>query len=612
MQGRRNRPIGLCVAFLMTAWGGALAGDVIPQQEYDKYIDKHKTIQSMDSSIFGEQVNLRDGGVMFRVVDGELAGTGPTIRIVRTFRLRETDRLVETSGTSVAGWILEVPRMKTITNYTAGSQGYSAYGWQVPGSDMNARCTNFSDPGPVAPGPGRYWEPFEWWSGYQVVDELGNEQDVIGTSWLYPETMGYKAVTTGNWRFSCLPTLTDGAAGEGFLATAPDGTRYWFNYLVYTDADWMTKPLGAVSSLNGRSGEDRKHGTAKPTGTSTTMSPAYDVLVRRHAMLLATRMEDRFGNWVTYQYSGMVLTRIDASDGRFLEVAGSAPRTISLGSGGAKRTWTYASGPSDTVTQPDGSVWSYNFSALTSANIPSVGSYVTGQCQLRTINTGDTVQGTAASPSGAIGTFTFTLRRFGRSNTPKECKDPDGDGEGFAAFPADWFAYALTQKTLSGPGMSTLTWSYAYSPPNASWDADCAGSCTSEVWTDVTAPDGVRQRSVFSNRFNETENLLLREETYSSANSLKRVILHEYATYLAYSVSSPYPWPQFIGEDLVSRNNKARSERWTPASRRQTEQDGHTVTWQVLSTCGPSGTSACFDNFARPTKVEKRSAPPSP
>jgi hypothetical protein len=38
----------------------ALAGDLIPQQEYNKYIDKHRTIQALDSSLFGEQINLRD------------------------------------------------------------------------------------------------------------------------------------------------------------------------------------------------------------------------------------------------------------------------------------------------------------------------------------------------------------------------------------------------------------------------------------------------------------------------------------------------------------------------------------------------------------------------
>lgn len=608
MLGWRNRPIGLSVAFLITAWGGALAGDVIPQQEYHKYIDKHKTIQSMDSPFFGEQVNLRDGGVMFRVVDGELAGTGPTIRIVRTFRLRENNRFVDISGTNVAGWMLEVPRMKTITNYTEGSQSSSVYGWQVPGSDKNARCTNFAAPGPIIPGPQRYWDPYEWWSGYQIVDEFGNEQEVLKASSNYSEITGFKAVTTGNWRFACLPTMADGSLGEGFLATAPDGTRYWFNYLVYTNADWMTKPMGTIPA----SIREVARRTTSNQASEGTMAPANDVLVRRHAMLLATRMEDRFGNWLTYQYSGTGLTRINASDGRFLEVGGTSPKTVSLGSGTVKRTWTYVSGTPTSVTLPDGSAWVYSFSSLTAANIPAIGSYITGTCEARTVNTGDTVQGTAISPSGATGTFTFTLRRFGRSYTFKECNDPDGDGDGFATFPVDWFAYALTQKTLSGPGMDAQTWTYAYSPANASWDTECSAGCSSEVWTDVVAPDGVRQRSVFSNRFNETENLLLREETYSPANSLRRVILHEYATYPAYSASSPYPWPQFVGEDLVSRNNKARSERWTPASRRRTEQDGHTFTWQVLSTCGSDGTSACFDNFARPTKVEKRSAPPSP
>ena len=37
--------------------------DNIPQQEYNKYVDKHRTIQALDSSLFGEQINLRDGGV---------------------------------------------------------------------------------------------------------------------------------------------------------------------------------------------------------------------------------------------------------------------------------------------------------------------------------------------------------------------------------------------------------------------------------------------------------------------------------------------------------------------------------------------------------------------
>lgn len=598
---------GVSVGLFLAIQASTHAGNVIPQQEYDKYIDKHRTIQALDSSLFGEQINLRDGGVLFRVVDGELTGAGPTIRIARTFRLRENDRFVETTGTDVAGWMLEVPRMKTITNYTTGSQSSSVYGWQVPGSNKNLRCTNFREPGPIIPGFQRYWEPYEWWSGYQVVDELGNEQEVLGIDSSYPEMAGFNAVTTGNWRFSCLSTTANGEPGEGFLATTPDGTRYWFNYLVYTSADWMTKSMGGTPMFKRAARKDSAQ-VQTTAGNASTLAPANDVLVRRHAMLLATRIEDRFGNWLTYEYSGAALTRIDASDGRVLQVAGTSPKTISLGSATVQRTWTYTAGTTSTVTLPDGSAWTYNFSALSATPSHSDGMYMTGMCMVNTTNTGSTVQGTATSPSGVTGTFTFTYRRFGRSYVFKECNDPDGDGDGFATVPVDWFGYALTQRSFSGPGLATQTWTYAYSPAYASWNQDCASGCTTEVWTDVTAPDGVRQRNVFSNRFNETENLLLREETYSSTNALKRVVRHESATYPAMSATTPYAWPQFIGYDMQLRTNKARTERWTPASRRQTEQNGRTFTWDVPSICG-SGTSPCFDKFARPTKVVKSSAP---
>lgn len=593
-----------CASTLLLLAHTATAADVIPQQEYDKYIDKHRTIQALDSSPFGEEINLRDGGVMFRMVDAELPGNGPTIRIVRTFRLRPNGRFVETTGTSLAGWMLEVPRMKTITNYTVGSQIYSPYGWQVQGSNRNARCTQFSSPGMVAfDDPFRFWEEYEWWNGYQLVDEFGGEQELLRVGTSYPEVVGFKAVTTGNWRFSCLSSTANGEPGEGFLGTAPDGTRYWFDYLVYTNADTMTKPLqGEVFKADARK-------NAVKGGGSTTLAPVEDHMVRRHAMLLVTRIEDRFGNWLTYQYSGTALARIDASDGRVLEISqGTSPVTVSLGSATTKRTWSYLTGTPSTVTLPDASKWTYNFSALTAAVMPSTSTYMTGMCALNTTNSGGTVQGTATSPSGVTGTFTFTLKRFGRSYVIRECMDPEGDGDGFAMSPADWFAYALTQRTLSGPGIATQTWTYNYSPANASWSQDCAGGCTAEVWADVTAPDGVRQRSVFSNRYDETENLLLREETYNSSNGLERVVRHGYATYPAYASTTPYAWPKFIGDDLQIRTNKARSERWTPASRNQTEQQGRTFTWEVPATCG-NGTSPCFDKFARPTKVVKSSVP---
>ena len=42
----------------------------------------------------------------------------------------------------------------------------------------------------------------------------------------------YYWVTKDQWDFSALPETANGVPGGGFLALAPDGTRYWFDQVV--------------------------------------------------------------------------------------------------------------------------------------------------------------------------------------------------------------------------------------------------------------------------------------------------------------------------------------------------------------------------------------------
>jgi hypothetical protein len=49
-------------------------------------------------------------------------------------------------------------------------------------------------------------------------------------------------------------------------------------------------------------------------------------------------------------------------------------------------------------------------------------------------------------------------------------------------------------------------------------------------------------------------------------------------------------------------------ERLTPVKKREITQELRRFTWQVDASCG-SGNSLCFDQFARPVKVVKSSAP---
>ncbi len=86
--------------------------------------------------------------------------------------------------------------------------------------------------------------------------------------------------------------------------------------------------------------------------------------------MLVSRVEDRFGNWLTYAYSGDLVTDIRASDGRHVAIAyvDGGPRISSItvdGGAAGSRTWTYTYTKSTanivysltTVTQPDGSAW---------------------------------------------------------------------------------------------------------------------------------------------------------------------------------------------------------------------------------------------------------------
>ena len=87
------------------------------------------------------------------------------------------------------------------------------------------------------------------------------------------------------------PTIKNGS-GEGFLATTRDGTRYWFDHMAQFHETLLSSPTSGGS-------------TATP-------------LSRRRNALYVTRVEDRFGNSVSYSYSNTAtspvrLTSISAS-----------------------------------------------------------------------------------------------------------------------------------------------------------------------------------------------------------------------------------------------------------------------------------------------------------
>ncbi|WAT14902.1 hypothetical protein [Xanthomonas fragariae] len=284
-------------------------------------------------SSFGDQVSLRDGSLSFRQVDVELPGTGPTIRIVRTFRVAtRIGGIADTSGNRMGEWELALPRLKTLASAKAlGISRTSPIGWQVEMAS-DARCTQMSRPGTIFPVKADPIEPETWWAGYQLVKDSGEEESVLAHTQDGSQP-SHVARTKANWLITCLPSTANGLPGEAFQAVAPDGTRYWLDYLVYKTAP------GVGESGSGHLG-------------------------RNYASMLVTRIEDRFGNWVNYHYTGGFVDTIDASDGRRLSLAndGSNIISITVASASGNRVWQYRyeSGALTSAVLPDGSSWKFS------------------------------------------------------------------------------------------------------------------------------------------------------------------------------------------------------------------------------------------------------------
>lgn len=564
----------------------AHAFDNGPAEQYKTYLTKAQTIDPVGD--FGEQISLREGKLSFRNVDIEVPGIGPTIRIVRTAQLDEGYGTRMSSGNAVGGWEIEIPRLKTVTADPVGgihSQPLSAdspIGWQVPGPDMNARCSNFNKPPRVSYGNTLVeFYPANWWFGYQLVDDGGNEHAVAARTAGLPGPQYTLGTTTGHWVIACLPQTSNGEPGDAFQAIAPDGTKYWLDRLTYSAYGGLTMPFEEM-----------------PPKDLTY----YYTLPRKSAAMLVTRVEDRFGNWLKYNYSGSRVTSIDASDGRKVTLVWQTDGlTITVGTGIATRTWTYVASGSNSlqVTQPDGSKWQYSGEF----HLPRISNYVSEGCSqggLGFEQTG-TRQVSVSAPSGATATFALKQRFFGRAYVPKYCSEPPQLGvpdPGYALLAKAWLSYAMTTKTVTGPGLPTMTWNYSYSPHNANWLEDCPNnSCPAEVWTDVVDPHGDKVRSTFSNRWDQTENKLLREDTYDNGQLLSTAT-YTYATTPS-NGTNPYPWPLFVAGFTNYNANWEADQRWTPVKRRVVTQQGTTYTWQANA----------FDAFANPVDVTRSSTP---
>lgn len=526
----------LVALLLLIAHGTALAqSGKTAWEELGNRLKASQEVSALGPNLFGDQVSLSNGALSFSATDLSIPGNNSLpVAFSRSYRVRDW-RYRVTDG-MLKDWDVELPNISSV--------GFDD--WE----DSNGNQQRCSVGGP-SPSPTSGLHPIDYWQGTNLdipgVSSGELLRTIAGTA---TPGSGYLWMTNDQVHISCLSSIKNGD-GQGFLAIAPDGTKYWF--------DWMAR----------HTEPDLKH-------VDAIVNPGGDPFIQyrdryRH-VLYVTRVEDRFGNYVEYIYDNSdnsdkkpgKLIEITASDGRSITInySGSGNTISSISDG--TRTWSYAYGSANSgrgtltsVTQPDGKVWSINFAAFTNAEIQTLEYTPSGEelrsCWLLELpqNYDSEPVATMTHPSGATGSFRLFIAEHGRSNVPLNCRNvttwvgyPNGTGnnrnDDTPLFPISAYAFTLKSKSISGVGMDTLHWLYEYEP-NIGFEEErgatrqypvctlgtsecqepictddgCAGSSV----TTVTGPDGEWVRHRYGNSFKYNEGKLVSVEVGSGSTT---------------------------------------------------------------------------------------------
>lgn len=513
-----------------------------------------QNVTALGADLMGDRVNLYTGALEFNVTDVSLPGNNALpVAVGRRMSVGRDRYVVGHFG----DWDLDIPRLSGVFDARTG--------WINSASGTN-RCSGYSAPPNAVISGTAWWYPEEFWQGNTLYVPGSGGQEILlrsAANTAKPtDGQAYPLVSSANWQIRCLTTLANGT-GEGFVAVSPDGTQYRF--------DWMaTRPYPAMFG-----------------GDGTRLS-------RREVWILPTLITDRFGNTVTYSYDAVdpwKLTRIQASDGRLLtltytSVNGSSRiDTVTDGS----RTWNYDYGNAGELTRltlPDASSWQFNLGGL----VPLINSAGEGaSCEFVGAAPNESFEGSITHPSGAVGTFRTAFTTHSRAGVNKLCikKKPALDAPTYAKWPKQFWVQSLQSKTLDGPGLPSMNWSYSYAS-TPSW-APCNG-CSSTKTVQVTDARGFVTRFLFGTLFQVNEGQLLQQDSGWNGSTALR------STSYSYNPPGGAAYPEPIGNNPLEVADYLAS-RHRPQKQRITTQQGVNFSWLANN----------FDGFARPLSVTRSS-----
>jgi hypothetical protein len=218
----------ICVLAVAISSNNATAQQVSQYQEQGKLIRAPQALGVLGADLFGDKVNLYTGTLEFVQTDVSLPGNN-ALPVAMGRRIVVGKALMD--DTSFGRWDMDIPHL----------HGIFAGGWNTGlGTDPSLRCSKFGAPkdalGSYTNNPALF-KATEFWHGNFIYVPGHGDQEMLRRSTDNGVAPGgnasqYPIVTRNNWQISCLPSMAYGGGGEAFMALAPDGTKYKFDWMV--------------------------------------------------------------------------------------------------------------------------------------------------------------------------------------------------------------------------------------------------------------------------------------------------------------------------------------------------------------------------------------------
>ncbi|MBC3766713.1 RHS repeat-associated core domain-containing protein [Neptunicella marina] len=517
------------------------------------------------STELGDGYNPVTGEVTFAVTDISIPGNS-TIPVELRRWIPSGD--LDTGGPT--GWKWDIPFIKG--NYLDLKDGHTDYGWNWGNNTWHdgKNCTGSADSvmdthSELVAAANLYW-----------TGKLLHIPDITTETFL---TNGSEQITKSNFKITGCINNPDGQ--EGIIVAGPNGLTYTFNQI--------------KSYYNGKE--------------------AFKDPIIRTRILMVSKIEDQFGNYVDYEYVNGELHKIEGSNGRLIEVTyDTTEPQIPVSATANGRTWNYTYQTTghkylSTVELPNNTFWQYNNLYITAFDPnDQLGSYNQtiqynshdGPIERPSCGYSSTVDEYAyvITPENTRIDYTFHERFHNRSNVEPAIVWGMTQGvDGTARNLNCTVSLSLTQRAISGPDVEAFQWQYDYSEQDGSYDAESAlyveneaSSITTPVGgfpAPITTSNAVNYRTVtvsgpdkktiyyIDREFQSpTEGMVIAEDTLSVSNSLLKRVEKTYVQgdlvgshwYLCPCGGDYPPLSSVNGNQLSYRINLSQSAITLPAA----------------------------------------------